>query len=123
MPPICEALLLSQLAPATRSHLLRHCPIHTIRFLTKGANLIPSQAIILIRPGFYAICNSVQMRECLSFIAGVKMLISIPLRSFNPSAGIHQPQIGVKLKRRLAGERPRQAGPSIAAAADVDEGF
>lgn len=56
-------------------------------------------------------------------LAGGKMLISIPLRSFNLSANIHQLQIGVKLKRRLAGERPRQAGLSIAAAADVDEGF
>lgn len=56
-------------------------------------------------------------------LAGLKTLISIPLRSFKLSANIHQLQIGVKLKRRPAGERPRQAGPSIAAAADVDEGF
>lgn len=95
-------------------------------FSQKGANLVPSQAIILISPGvccFYAICNSVQMREWLSFVAGVKLLIGIPLRSFNLSANIHQPQIGAKLNRRLTGEMPRQADPSIAVAADVDEGF
>lgn len=56
-------------------------------------------------------------------IAVVKTLISIPLRSFKLSANIHQLQIGVKLKRRPAGERPRQAGPSSAATADVDEAF
>jgi len=56
-------------------------------------------------------------------LAGLNMLISILPRGFKLSANIHQLQIGVKLKRRLAGERPRQAGASTAAAADVDEGF
>lgn len=55
--------------------------------------------------------------------AGVNTLVSVSPRSFKLSANIHQLQIGVKLKRRPAGERPRQAGRSAAAVADVDERF
>lgn len=67
---------------------------------------------------FYTICNAVQMREWLSFSRGVggrkgdegdaPSASHWEVSNCQPTST--QLQIGVKLKRRPAGERPRQAG-------------
>lgn len=60
---------------------------------------------------FRAICNAVQMREWLS-LGGIEDAHQYPTVKFpTVSQKIHRLQIGVKVKRRPAGERPRQADP------------